>query len=447
MLGETKLRELADLALAASTADQTEVVIIGQDAALTRFANSAIHQNVAERNVQLTVRVVQERRIGVASTNDLSSQAIRDTVVRAETFARYQPELPDWTSLPEPQPVPAVDAFDEATAATTPERRAEVVGVVCRRARELNLNAAGAFRTAAWEMAVANSLGVWAYGQRSEADYVSVVMSDTGSGYAAWAGIHVDDVDPEALAEEAIAKALRSRDPQDIAPGEYTVLLEPYAVADMIQYLAYVGFGAQALLEKRSFMTDRLGQRVVDERVTIWDDGRDPTGLPMAFDFEGVPKQRVELIKNGVANAVVWDTRTAAQAGGGQRSTGHALPPLNTVGPMPLNQFMAPGDASIEEMLAQVERGLWVTRLHYVRAVHPKETIITGMTRDGTFRIENGKIVAPVKNLRFTQSIVEALNHLRAVGRDTKLLSGWLGAVRVPALLVDAFHFTGVTEF
>jgi predicted Zn-dependent protease len=296
-------------------------------------------------------------------------------------------------------------------------------------------------------MAVANSLGVWAYGQRSEADYVSVVMSDTGSGYAAWAGIHVDDVDPEALAEEAIAKALRSRDPQDIAPGEYTVLLEPYAVADMIQYLAYVGFGAQALLEKRSFMTDRLGQRVVDERVTIWDDGRDPTGLPMAFDFEGVPKQRVELIKNGVANAVVWDTRTAAQAGGGQRSTGHALPPLNTVGPMPLNQFMAPGDASIEEMLAQVERGLWVTRLHYVRAVHPKETIITGMTRDGTFRIENGKIVAPVKNLRFTQSIVEALNHLRAVGRDTKLLSGWLGAVRVPALLVDAFHFTGVTEF
>ncbi len=447
MLGETRIKELADVALAASGADQTEVVVIGQETALTRFANSAIHQNVAECNAQLTVRVVQERRIGVASTNDLSPQAIRDAVARAETFARFQPELPDWTSLPEPQPVPPVDAFDEATAATSPERRAAVVGVVCRRARERNLNAAGAFQTAAWEMAVANSLGVWAYGQRTVADYVSVVMSDSGSGYAAWAGIHVDDIDPEALAEEAIAKALRSRDPQDIAPGEYTVLLEPYAVADMLQYLAYVGFGARALLEKRSFMTDRFGQRVVDERVSIWDDGRDLTGLPMAFDFEGVPKQRVELIKNGVANAVVWDTRTAAQAGGGQRSTGHALPPLNPVGPMPLNQFMAPGDATIEELLAQVERGLWVTRLHYVRAVHPKETIITGMTRDGTFRIENGELVAPVKNLRFTQSIVEALNHLRAVGRDTKLLSGWLGAVRAPALLVEGFHFTGVTEF
>ncbi len=441
------MRELADVALQASTADETEVVLLSRDAALTRFANSAIHQNVAERDVQLTVRVVQERRIGVARTNQLSAEAIREAVERALSFTRYQPEIPEWTSLPEPQPIPEVDAFDAATAATTPEQRAEVVRVVCERAQAEGVNASGAFQTAAGELAVANSHGVWAYTQRTEADYVSVVMSDSGSGYAAWAGTRAGEIDAEALAEEAISKALRSRDPRDIAPGAYTVVLEPYAVADLIGYLNYMGFSAQAVLEKRSFMTDRFGERLMDERVSIWDDGRDPAGIPLPFDFEGVPKQRVELIKHGVANAVVWDTRTAARAGGGQRSTGHALPPPNPFGPMALNLFMAPGSADVEDMLAGIERGLWVTRFWYVRVVHPKETIITGMTRDGTFLIENGEITVPVKNLRFTQSIVEALNRVQAVGRETKLLSMRGGGIRVPALRVDGFRFTGVTEF
>lgn len=447
MLGEAQIRALADVALAASTADQTEIVFMGQDSALTRFASSAIHQNVAERNTSLTVRVVQDKRVGVASTNEMTQHAIEHAVAQAEQVARFQPEIPDWTSLPEPASIGEVDAFRTATATFSPEQRAEVVEVVCRQAKERGLDASGAFETAGRELAVANSLGVWAYGERSEADYVSVIMGDTGSGYAAWAGIDASRIDARAVADEAIDKALRSRQPRDIEPGEYTVLLEPYAVADMVQYLAYVGFSAQALLEERSFMTDRMGEQLVDGRVSIWDDGHDPSGLPLAFDFEGVPKQRVDLIKSGVANAVVWDTRTAAKAGNSHQSTGHALPAPNTAGPMPLNLFMAAGDARYDDMLAQVERGLWVTRLHYVRAVHPKQTIITGMTRDGTFLIRDGEIVGAVKNMRFTQSILEALSNLRAVGRDTKLVSGFLGAVRVPAVLVDGFTFTGVTEY
>lgn len=447
MLGEARIRELADMALAASTADQTEVVFMGQDSALTRFANSAIHQNVAERDRRLTVRVVKDRRVGVASTNEMSQDAIEAAVAQAELFARFQPEIPDWISLPGPAYIGALDAFEASTAGFTPEQRAEVVEVVCRRAKEKGLNASGAFETGGSELAVANSLGVWAYGRRSGADYVSVIMSDTGSGYAAWAGIDASQINPDALAEEAVDKALRSRQPMDIEPGEYTVILEPYAVADMIFYLAYMGFGAQALLEEQSFMTGRLGERVVDERISIWDDGRDPDGLPLPFDFEGVPKRRVDLIKKGVANAVVWDTRTAAKAGNDQQSTGHALPVPNTFGPLPLNMFVEAGDATYQDMLAQVEEGLWVTRLHYVRAVHPKQTIITGMTRDGTFLIRDGEIVGAVKNLRFTQSILEAFSNLRAVGRDTKLVTGFLGAVRVPTVLVDGFTFTGVTQF
>ncbi|MFQ5856103.1 MAG: TldD/PmbA family protein [Anaerolineae bacterium] len=447
MLGEARIRELADVALAASTADETEVVFMAQDSALTRFANSAIHQNVAERNTSLTVRVVKDRRVGVASTNDLGRSAIEDAVAQAERFAEFQPEIPDWTSLPGPASFEPVDAFHTPTVGFTPEQRAEVVEVVCRQAQEKGVNASGAFETAGHELAVANSLGVWAYGRRSQADYISVIMSDSGAGYAAWAGTDASRIDPEALADEAIDKALRSRQPRDIEPGEYTVILESYAVATMISWLAYMGLSAQALLEERSFMTDRIGEQIADERISIWDDGHDPSGLPLAFDFEGVPKQRVELIKNGVANAVVWDTRTAARAGNGRQSTGHALPAPSTYGPMPLNLFMAAGDATYDDMLAQVERGLWVTRLNYVRAVHPKQTIITGMTRDGTFLVQGGEIVGPVKNLRFTQSILEAFSNLRAVGRETKLVSGFLGAVCTPAALVDGFTFTGVTQF
>lgn len=447
MLGEARIRELADVTLASSTADQTEVVFMGQNSALTRFANSAIHQNVAERNTTATVRVVNDKRIGVASTNEMTEGAVKDAVARAEHFAEFQPEIPDWTSLPEPAPIEEIDAFDELTASFTPEQRADVVEVVCRRAEKNGLNASGAFETAGREIAVGNSLGVWAYGRRSEADYVSVIMGESGSGYAAWVDANASQIDADALADEAIDKALRSQGPRDIEPGDYTVVLEPYAVAHMISYLAYMGFSAQALLEERSFMTDRIGEQVADEGVNIWDDGRDARAMPLAFDFEGVPKQRVELIKNGVAQAVVWDTRTAAKAGHDQQSTGHALPAPNTLGPMPLNLFMGAGHATYDDMLAQVDRGLWVTRLHYVRAVHPKQTIITGMTRDGTFLVEEGEIVGPVKNLRFTQSILEALNNLRAVGRATRLVSDFLGATRVPAILVDGFTLTGVTEF
>jgi predicted Zn-dependent protease len=447
MLGEARIRELANVALAASAADETEVMFVSHDSALTRFANSAIHQNVAERNTSLTVRVVKDRRVGVASTNDMAKSAIEEAVAQAEQIARFQPEIPDWTSLPGPAPIEPVDAFLAATAGFTPEQRAEVVAVVCRQAKEQGLNASGAFETAGFEMAVANSLGVWAYSRRSDTDYVSVIMSDTGSGYAAWAGTDASHIDPDGLAHEAIDKAMRSRQPMDIEPGDYTVILEPYAVAGMVNYLAYMGFSAQALLEERSFMTDRLGEQVMDERISIWDDGHDPSGLPLAFDFEGVPKQRVDLIQNGVANSVVWDTRTAARAGNGHQSTGHALPAPNTFGPRPLNLFMAAGDATYDDMLAQVERGLWVTRLNYVRPIHPKQTIITGMTRDGTFLIEGGKVVGPVKNLRFTQSILEAFSNLQALGHETKLTSGWFGAVRAPAVLVDGFTFTGVTQF
>ena len=445
MLGRKKMREIAGRVLSLSAAQQTEVIIMSEDSGLTRFANSYIHQNVAERNVGLRVRTVEGKKIGVASINDLSPEALERVVERALTIARLQPENPDFTSLPSPAPIAEVAAFDEATATFGPEDRAKAVGVICQLAVENGLVASGAFTTCAGELAVAKSLGIFAHYSTTSADINTVIMSDDSSGYSAATAWKVGEINPEAIGSEAVEKALQSRNPRGLPPGRYAVILEEYAVADMMSMLAYMGFGALSVQEGRSFMTDRFGQQIMNPAISIWDDGLDPTGLPMPFDFEGVPRQRVDLIKEGVAEAVVYDSYTAGKEG--KASTGHGLPAPNTFGPIPTHMFMAPGEASKEEMLASMERGLWVTRFHYTRPVHPKLAIITGMTRDGTFLIEKGEMAYPIKNLRFTQSYIEALANVERVCRETKLVQDWFGATRIPALKVAEFEFTWATEF
>ena len=445
MLGRKKIHEIAKRVLSLSAADQTEVIIMSEDSGLTRFASSYIHQNVAERNVGIRVRTVVGRKIGVASINDLSQEALERVVERAVAIAKFQPDNPDFISLPGPAPIAEVEAFDEATAAFDPEARARAVGVICQQAVDNGLIASGAFTTGAGELAVANSLGVFAYHAATSADINTVVMSDDSSGYAEVTAWKVGDINTEAIGREAVEKALLSRHPRDLPPGRYPVVLEEYAVADFMSMFSYLGFGALSVQEGRSFMIDNFGKRIMSDAISIWDDGLDPTGLPMPFDFEGVPRQRVDLIKEGVAEAVVYDSYTAGKEG--KASTGHGLPAPNTFGPIPGHTFMAPGEATKEEMLASMERGLWVTRFHYTRPVHPKLVIITGMTRDGTFLVEKGEIAYPIKNLRFTQSYLEALANVEAVSRETRLQQNWFGGARTPALKLAEFEFTGATEF
>jgi PmbA protein len=363
----------------------------------------------------------------------------------------FQQDNPDFISLPEPQPIEEIDGFVEKTASCTPERRAQAAKIICLPSREQGLNASGAFATRSFEYAVGNSLGLFAYYPTTLADLRTVIMGDTGSGYAAATSLDVEDIDAESLGREARDRALRTRNPLDVAPGEYTVILEEYAVNVLLAYLAYMGFGAQAVQEGRSFMAGKFGEQVTGENVSIWDDGLDLENLPMPFDFEGVPKQRVDFITKGVANAVVYDTYTAGKEEG-KSSTGHALPAPNTFGPFPWNIAMQPGAATKDDMVASTKKGLWVTRLWYVRPVHPLRTIITGMTRDGTFLIEDGDFVGPVKNLRFTQSILEALSEIQMIGRETKLgretfMENMIGGIRVPALKIGRFTFTSTTEF
>jgi predicted Zn-dependent protease len=249
-------------------------------------------------------------------------------------------------------------------------------------------------------------------------------------------------IDARAIGEEAAQKARASRGATQLEPGDYPVVLEEYAVVDLLDMLGFLGFSALAVQEGRSFYEE--GRRIGSDLVSIWDDGLDPAGTPAGFDYEGVAKQRVDLVERGVCRAVVYDAYTAGREG--RRSTGHGLPAPNVWGPFPLNQFMAAGKASREELIGGLKRGLLVTRFHYTNPVHPKLVMVTGMTRDGLFLVEDGKIVRPVRNLRFTQSYLDALAGVEAVGRERKLLRGFLGTVVVPAVRISSFTFTGATE-
>ncbi len=265
---------------------------------------------------------------------------------------------------------------------------------------------------------------------------------DGGSGYAEQASVDATAIDAAAIGREAADKARATANAIAIDAGDYPVVLEEYAVVDLLDMLGYLGFSALAVQEERSFV--EIGKRIGSDLVSIVDDGRDPAGLPMAFDYEGVAKQRVTLLEAGVCRGVVYDAQTAARAG--VASTGHGLPAPNPYGPFPLNQVMAAGTASREELIGGLDRGLLVTRFHYTNPVHPKLAIVTGMTRDGTFLVEGGRIVGPVRNLRFTQSYLDAVAGTVAVARERKTLKGFLGGVVVPALRLEGWTFTGTTE-
>jgi PmbA protein len=435
---EAELKRFIDNLLEASPAEQTEVMVTEWDSALTRFANNGIHQNVAERDVSVRVRVVKDGKTGVASINQMNETAATDVLKRAIAIADLQPKG-ELVPIPGPAKSQPVEAWSDATAAVTPEERADFVDAICVKARRTGLKAFGAFSTGAEQLAIANSLGVVHHHRSTEATINSVVMGDAGSGYADRGAIDVRELDKDDLADEVIDKAQRNQNAQPVEPGVYEVVLEEYAVAEMLEFMSFIGFSALAAQEERSFM--RLGERITGENIDIWDDGLDPSGVPMSFDFEGVPKQKVQLITRGVASGLVYDMQTAQRAN--RQSTGHGLPAPNTDGPFAVNLFMQPGTVAKDQLASDIKRGIWVTRFWYVRVVQPKASIITGMTREGTFLIENGKITRPVKDLRFTQSMLDALNGTLAISRSTKLqVSEYLGASRVPAIRLKAFTFT-----
>jgi PmbA protein len=426
-------------------AGDAEAVYIARDAGLTRFANSQIHQNVVEHDATLRVRLVSDGRTGVASTNRLDDGGIRDVVERARGIRDHAARNPAAAPMAQGSATPhSTLGAMSTTADAGPELRAKGVAQVIAAADRDSLNASGAFATERQTMAVANTGGLKSSETATQARLITVVMGEGGaSGYAQAVSSDVGHIDGATIGAEAVDKAVRSAAAEDLAPGEYRVVLEEYAVAGLLEYLSFVGFSALAAQEERSFM--EIGKQVMGDNVSIWDDGCDPSGTPSSIDFEGVSKRRVDLVSNGVATGLVHDTATAHKEG--VASTGHGLPAPNTWGPLAWNLFMGSGRVSREELLAGLDRGIWVTRFHYINIVHGKRAILTGMTKDGTFLVEGGRIVRPIRNFRFTQSIPEAFSRISAIGATTRLVAAEYSGIncRVPALLIDRFAFTGAT--
>lgn len=440
---ESDFKIITDKILSYSNADETEVVLLSEETGLTRFADSSIHQNVMESNVEIRVRAILDKRIGVASINNFTDESLKGVVKRASDIARVQGENPDFPSLPQHENYRSMETFSDSTAGYSPYKRAIIVNMISKITSENHLRAYGQFSTSAYSIAVANSSGVRAFHRMAQAEIKIIAMSDTSSGYSDYIAIDADEIDFEALAKESVEKAIRGVNPITLTEGEYEVVLEEYAVAELINYLAYLGWSALSVQEGRSFMQGNIGNKIMSGDVNIWDDGLDLEGLPMPFDFEGVPKKRVDFIRNGVACDVVYDTICAAREG--KKSTGHALPAPNSEGPLPLNIFMAPGTILKRELPESIKKGIWVTRFHYVNPVHPIKSILTGMTRDGTYLIENGELTKGVRNFRFTQSIVDAFSKISGISENTKLQRSWWGGTRVPAIKISSFTFTGST--
>ncbi len=425
-------------------ASQAEAVVTQQHSSLTRFANNEIHQNVAEADTVVNLRFVDGQRVGVASGNRDDEAALRRLADSAGTIARLQPAQTDFVSLPAPHEVTMVaGAYSQATAEADPDVRADAAGAVIAAAESIDGLAFGYSSTSAERISIVNSLGIRLTEPRTRAQVLTVMMGPGGgTGYAEQLSVDVAAIDATAIGREAAERTVAMRDPIELPAGDYPVVLDSYAVSDLADWLGYMGFSALAVQEGRSFYEPdkRVGSALVD----LYDDASDSEGNPASFDYEGVPKRRLALLEGGVCRNVVHDNQTAAREG--IESTGHGLPAPNPWGPFPLHLSMSPGETPRDELIGGMERGLLVTRFWYTNAVHPKRLVITGMTRDGLFLVEGGRITSPVRNLRFTESYLDALAAVEAVSTERRAVEGFLGTAVVPALRLGSFSFTGTTD-
>ncbi len=450
MIGKEKLFARLEQILNQSPADETEIVYFGNESGLTRYANSAIHQNVFENNSKIFFRTVFGKQIGLASTNSLVPSDLKKTLDNSCEIARNQPPSAEYPGLPGPAKYRSVDTFDNKTAAFTPRDRAKVVKKIIRIADRKKFTLAGAFATGSGEIAVINSHGVRAYQPITTASINMIAMSDTSSGYASGLSRRVDEIDFEKLAHIAVEKCDRSQNPVAVEPGDYEVILEPAAVGALLEWINYIGFGSKAFQDKTSFMAGKIGRKITSDQITIFDDGLNSETIAFPFDFEGVPKKKVTIIDRGIAKGVVYDRTTARK--GKTKSTGHALTPDSaSMGAIPLNLEMKPGKTRREAMIAGIKKGILVTRFHYINGfIDTPNAVLTGMTRDGTFLIENGQIVSGIKNLRFTDAMMRSFKSVVAISRETELVESWwdsVGCIRAPALHLGSFKFSGKTEF
>ena len=425
------------------------------DTALTRFANSQIHQNVAKKSGGVIIKVILDKQISTIAANTLEDEEIQKAVQQAVKIAKASSPNKEFKSLPKPEAWhPIEGAFCKETATCEPEFRAEKVKEAIETAHSKSSKVqavAGYFSSGSMSYAVANSLGVSAWADVSVAYMKTTVISKSGVsegfGTAEKYSRRIKDIEPSVLAEDAADKSVRSLNPVRIDPGEYEVVLSPLATATLLMYVGLVGFSATPYQDGQSFVKYCADQRVFDSKLSVLDDARDPETLyAMPVDGEGVPKKTLELVDKGVVSekSICYNSFTAGKEN--KKSTGHAPPPIGDYyggRPGPFNMIMRPVDATLEEAVAETKHGIFVTTVHYVNPVEPTKVILTGLTRDGTFLIENGEMTKPIINMRFTDSMLSAFKEIPMIGKHLEMLR----STTVPMVKLKNLRFVGVSAY
>jgi predicted Zn-dependent protease len=444
MLSRERCQEIFAEILRSSDADETELMLAGGSSELTRFANNTIHQNVAEEGYYLSVRTVYGNRTARASTNKFDSDSLRRVVAEAASLTRQQQPDPELLPMPGPQQYRPVERYIAETAAVTPAERGQAVRRAIDIVEKNKQTAAGTFSTAKGMQAIFNSRGVAAYYRDTLAEFSITTLAADSSGWAKKTAPDVREIDTDALAKRASEIALRSRDPKELPPGKYVAILEPAAVLDLLGFMFW-DFSGQSVRDQRSFLTERMGKPLFGDNIQVTDDAYHPLQFGAPFDGEGVARKPLTLVEGGVPKNLTYARQTAKAMNA--EPTGHGFPLPNEYGEAPLNIVVAGGEYCVPEMIASTDRGVLVTRLWYIREVDPYKKILTGMTRDGTFYVEDGKIKHGIRNFRFNQSLIDLLNCAEMLGPPERASGEESAPMVVPALKVSEFNFTEVTKF
>ena len=432
-------RVLALVRTLAGDAAEAQVTVTAGTSGLTRFANSFIHQNVGEAARGVTVKVTLSGRSAAATATGTDDEALGRATRAAVEAARVQPVDPSWPGLAPPSGPAPDGSWDPATAEADPAVRAGLVAQFVGAVGDLD--AAGYCETTAIRAAYANTAGQRLHGRSTTATLDGIARANGADGSARHMSAAVAELGGSAAGATAARLALAGADAVDIEPGSYEVVLGPGCVGDLLIFLALYGFNGRAVAERRSFA--RVGEAQFDPTVSIWDDVTNPRAVGLPFDAEGTPKRRVDFVTNGRTTELAYDRRTAAVAGA--QSTGHAIEGGESFGPVPTSLFLGPGTATPEDLISRVQRGLLVTDFWYTRVLDPRTLVTTGLTRNGVFLVEDGRVVRPVGNLRFTQSYVDALapGNVRGIAGDARLLPLYFGSCTAPTIHLGSWHFTG----
>jgi len=439
-----KSEHIFETILKNSRADETEIQFSWGSHNLTRFANNEIHQNLAADNITVSIRSCFGKKTAVVSTNKIDADSLARMTQVSNQLASLTPEDPYLMPMPGPQKYKEVKHAFDRTDRIHPEARARAVKIPIQIAKSKGLQTAGIFSNSLSRHAICNSKGLRAYAEETYAVFSTTMMADMGSGWAKYGHPDASQIPVETLSLHAAEKAVFGREPQNIEPGKYTVILEPSAVLDLMEFLL-LDFGGLSVLEQRSSFTDKLGKKIFGSNIHMYDDVYHPLQSGGPFDGEGLPKEKVSLIENGVLKNLVYSQSSAKRMN--TRPTGHGFALPNSWGEAPTNLIFEGGHSTIEDMIKSTDRGLLITRFWYIREVDPMHKIVTGMTRDGTFLVENGKIKHAVKNMRFNESLFHFLSNVVEMGPGVRA-SGEEGMdMVVPALKAMDFNFTSSTQY